>query len=501
VIAQRESHRTESVPAAAPVLAQIPAGAPGRGYWVAIRFLVWLISLSVLFGVYGWFTGDFRDLLEIPTPMRLAILIGFVVSPLPLPLRFGLRKHLMRSFGVPAHVVWRWGHWTVHSDRPLRRRPALFCLLGPPAMLTLLGAAGMALHWPWVMVLVAFDWAAAAPDGALAWRVLSEPGCTQVEFRPDGVVLYGTSRRVPRSTSASLWRTSLVMGAAWMLVVVFVLFGGAVEGLPVALLFGSAVFATIRVQQQRHRALKEQHRRLEQEADEARQMQLSLLPAAPPALEAVQLATLFEAAHEVSGDFYLFPHAPPGALRLVLGDVAGKGLPAALTAALAVGFLRAHAEGAADPAALLQGTGHLLRAARCGRTMVATCAAELEIWPRCLRWCNAGLPPPALLRGGAVTFLPGGGVPLGSLSQATYAGHEAALLPGDLLLFYTDGLVEATSPLGDLFGRDRLAAALGRLPAGCSAAAALHALRAELARFIGETEPYDDITAVALRVG
>jgi sigma-B regulation protein RsbU (phosphoserine phosphatase) len=132
--------------------------------------------------------------------------------------------------------------------------------------------------------------------------------------------------------------------------------------------------------------------------------------------------------------------------------------------------------------------------------MVATCAAELDTESRLMRWCNAGLPPPALLRRGTVTWLPGCGIPLGSLPHAAYDCHEATLEPGDLLLFYTDGLVEATSPLGDLFGRERVAAALGRLPAGCTAAAALEQLQSEVARFTGDTEPYDDITAVAMRV-
>src|SRR5207253_7137804 len=128
------------------------------------------------------------------------------------------------------------------------------------------------------------------------------------------------------------------------------------------------------------------------------------------------------------------------------------------------------------------------------------CAADLEPESRRLRWCNAGLLPPALLHDGSVTWLPGTGIPLGSLPQTTYEGQQAQLAAGDLLLFYTDGLVEATSPLGDLFGRERLAAALCRLPNGCPAEEALERLRREVAHFIGDAEPYDDITAVALRV-
>jgi len=265
-------------------------------------------------------------------------------------------------------------------------------------------------------------------------------------------------------------------------------------------LAGTVLIAAARVRRVRGRASARQRRRLAQEADEARQLQRRLLPTDPPPVPGLQVAALFQAAHEVSGDFYLFPDAPAGRLRLVLGDVAGKGIAAALTASLAAGFLHAYAESAADPAALLTAAGRSLRRVRAGRTMVAACAAELEADGRRLRWCNVGLPPAALRRGDQVIWLPGGGVPLGSLPQVTYDGREEGLAPGDLLLFYTDGLVEATGPLGEMFGRERLEAALRRLPAGCPAAAALAQLQVEIARFIGDAEPYDDITAVAVRV-
>lgn len=488
-------------PATAPVLAQIPRGA-AEG--LVISILVGMTSFSLLLSLYGWWTGDFPGALIVPGPVRLGLLAGLIAAPLPLPLHHWLRRRLMSHCGAPPRVVKRWGRQRVYSEQPLRRGQALLCLLGPPAMITLLGLGGMALvgmsEAGVAMVLVAFEWAAATADASLALRLLREPGCTGLQLRPDGVVLYGTSRAPAGSASLGLWLSSLILIAGWLLLVPFLVFGRWGGGLTLVGVLGISAFAaTIQVRGRRRQAVKEQHRRLEKEADEARQMQLSLLPAAPPVSAGVQLAALFEAAHEVSGDFYLFPSAPPGVLRLVIGDVAGKGVPAALTAALAVGLLRGGAEAAAGPATLLQAAGQSLRAARRGRTMVAACAVELDA-ARCLRWCNAGLPPAALRRAGEVTWLSGGGIPLGSMAQATYQGHETRLLPGDLLLLYTDGLVEATSPLGDLFGRERLAAALGRAPVGCSAAAVLACVQAEVARFIGASEPYDDITAVALRV-
>jgi sigma-B regulation protein RsbU (phosphoserine phosphatase) len=281
-------------------------------------------------------------------------------------------------------------------------------------------------------------------------------------------------------------------------------------------LAGTLLLAAVRVGSVRRRASVQQRRRLAREADEARGLQRSLLPAAPPPVPGLQIAMLFRAAHEVSGDFYLFPEVPNGRFCLVLGDVAGKGIAAALTASLGAGFLHACAENAADPAALLAAVGRSLRRARAGRTMVTACAAELEPgYPLAgdplaggypapmggrLRWCNAGLPPPALRRGDEVTWLSGGCIPLGSLPRPEYECREQPLAPGDLLLFYTDGLIEATSPLGEMFGRERLGAALRRLPAGCAAAWALAQLELEIGQFIGDAEPYDDITAVAVRV-
>src|SRR5207245_1513466 len=118
-------------------------------------------------------------------------------------------------------------------------------------------------------------------------------------------------------------------------------------------LAGTVLIAAARVRRVRGRASARPRRRLAPEADEARQLQRRLLPTDPPPVPGLQVAALFQAAHEVSGDFYLFPDAPAGRLRLVLGDVAGKGIAAALTASLAAGFLHAYAESAADPAALL----------------------------------------------------------------------------------------------------------------------------------------------------
>src|SRR5260370_27561061 len=131
----------------------------------------------------------------------------------------------MRNCGASPRVLKRWGRQRICSEQPLRRRHALLCLLGPPAMLTLLGLGGMALNWPWAMVLIAFEWAASTADTSLALRLLREPGCTGLQFRPDGVVLYGTGRAPTRSAPARLWLSSLILAAGWLLLVPFLISG------------------------------------------------------------------------------------------------------------------------------------------------------------------------------------------------------------------------------------------------------------------------------------
>lgn len=492
-----------------PVLAQIPLGAPGYGYWTAVGILIWLASFSVLIPLYREFAPEFprvgsNILANLHSPSAKVVLLGGAASlVIPLILHHWLRGQTMRSYGAVVRVLQRGVCWFHYSDRPLGRRQAIVTLLGPLAAVTSLGLAAMVMHWAWAMLLVAFEWARFAPDAALGFRLLREPGCTLVHFRRDGVVLYGTGRAPSRQTPARLWLTNLVLCAGWAALAVFILSGfsdaPSIAAL-IVLLVVSAPLAALRVRRLRRRDEAQHRVRLKTEVDEAREMQRSLLPTGAPKAAGIEIFALFEAAHEVSGDFYLFPSAPPGTVRLVLGDVAGKGLPSALTAALAVGFLQGGSEAAPDPAALLAGAERSLRAARNGRMLVATCGVELELESRRVRWSNAGLPPPALLREGAVTWLPGTGIPLGSLPHVEYHCHQDHLRGGDLLLLYTDGLVEATSLLGELFGRERLAAALRRLPAGCSAGEALRRLQTEITHFIGDAEPYDDITAMALRV-
>ncbi len=502
----------QAPPADEPVLAQIPHGTPGKLYWFAVRGLVFVVSLTGLLAFQG---------AQAPTPGAATgtsgtsglhlLLLGLAAAILPgLVLHRWLRERLIARFGGVQQPVRPFAFPV--AQRAVTRYQALACLLGPATLLTV-GCLGLFLAFLVGPVPLALEWTVAAYDVALGLRLLREAGCTQVRFRREGTVLFGSPARAARRGGVRRWLAGGVVGGALGLPVSFLVFEfvrpvSATPFLPqgqllwlgtwlvCALAIGFVWTGTVR-----YRTETRQRRRLLEEADAARRRQRGLLPAAPPQLAGCDIAALFHPAREVSGDFYLFPAAPPGRVRLVLADVAGKGMSAALTGAMTAGFLNAAAQAAGDPVALLLSASDSLRGARSERAMVAACAFEVEPTSGRLTWCNAGVPSPALLRTHRVEWLPGAGTPLGTLPGPRYQAHERVLAAGDLLLLYSDGLLEATGPFGEQFGKERLVAFLRDLPTGCTASELLDRLVEQLTRFVGEAEQYDDVTAVALRFG
>ena len=545
-----------------PVLAHIRWGAPAAAYWAVISTLAFFSALAAAVALFqalapeaelgGYWsvrsTGrpGMAPVYTPPLPiagLRLVFTAAALFVPLALYVR--LQAWLLRQRGVSPQRARSQQQYVLYADGMLPRQAALICLTGPIFMLTAVGLGALLAAWPPAVVFLASSWSACMFDLAVATRIAREPGCTHVELRREGIALYGTGRRVKPRAAVEVWLTSFVVGAGWAALLCFAgtMFLGMVintmlqrergdydydfviwrayrrttpnpaggtgfstgvtlipERLPLVLLGGGALLGSLRVWRLRQQATDALHRRLEREAGEARQVQQLLLPPAPAPTAGCAVATLFQAAREVSGDFYTFLPAPPGVLRFALGDVAGKGMGAALTAVQASSFLQAEAEAAPDPAALLAQANRDLRTARVGRVMVVASVAELDPEARRLRWCNAGLPAPLLLRQGQVTALPGKGYPLGSLPQVTHEVHETALEPGDLLLWYTDGAIEAMSPLGDPFGRQRLEAALARLPGELPVGEVVARLQEELTHFVGDADPYDDVTAIAVRL-
>jgi sigma-B regulation protein RsbU (phosphoserine phosphatase) len=198
---------------------------------------------------------------------------------------------------------------------------------------------------------------------------------------------------------------------------------------------------------------------LQQELDLARRIQLSILPSSFPSSQSFQVAAKYVPMTSVAGDLYDFLVADDNQAGLLIADVSGHGVPAALIASMvkmAATSQRAHA---ADPAALLSG----MNSALCGNTQgqyVTAAYVYLDAQSNALRYSAAGHPAMLLLRGGGVTEVAENGMLLAAVDDATYESKSLPLQPGDRLLLYTDGIVEARNDAGQLFGDQSLSTAL-----------------------------------------
>jgi len=237
--------------------------------------------------------------------------------------------------------------------------------------------------------------------------------------------------------------------------------------------------------------------RIEQELRTAQTIQKAFLPKETPALAGWQLTPYYQPAREVGGDFYDFIALDEGHLGLVIGDVTGKGVPAALVMATVLTMLRSAARSSNSPAQILQLVNELLVAEIPAGVFVTCFYALLDPRDGRLRYANAGHEAPYRRQGGAASELWATGMPLGMLPGSRYEEFEATLAPGESLLFYSGGLVEAHNPSGEMFGFPRLQALLSdpaREPL------LIDSLLTQLYSFTGEKwEQEDDVTLLTLQ--
>src|SRR5215210_7767075 len=238
--------------------------------------------------------------------------------------------------------------------------------------------------------------------------------------------------------------------------------------------------------------------RIEQELHVARRIQQASLPEVVPELEGWEIAPSYRPAREVGGDFFDFIELEDGRLGLVVGDATGKGVPAALVMSTTCGMLRAVAQ-ASDysPGEVLQRVNEALTT-RIPANMFVTCFyGVLDPGTGSFAYANAGHDLPYVRRGGDAEELMARGMPLGLMPGMTYEEKEITLGAGDRALFYSDGLVEAHSPEGEMFGFPRLRALVA---VHAEAEPLVDFLMGELYSFTGEGwEQEDDITLVTLQ--
>ena len=238
--------------------------------------------------------------------------------------------------------------------------------------------------------------------------------------------------------------------------------------------------------------------RVEQELQVARSIQQASLPKEVPTPEGWKITPYYQPAREVGGDFYDFHLLSEGHLGLVVGDATGKGVPAALVMSSTRSMLRALARASNSPGEVLEQVNDLL-VTDIPPNMFVTCFyAILDPESGRLRYANAGHDLPYLHRGrGEAEELRARGMPLGLMPGMSYEEKETIVQAGESALFYSDGLVEAHDPKGEMFGFPRLQALIAEHGRERSLG---EFLLEELYSFVGEGwEQEDDITLLTLR--
>jgi phosphoserine phosphatase RsbU/P len=237
----------------------------------------------------------------------------------------------------------------------------------------------------------------------------------------------------------------------------------------------------------------------------AREIQTWLVPSLPPEVPGAEIAFASRPQNSVAGDYYdaffaTGAAADGGKLTLVIADVAGKSIPAALLMATLQASLRTIAgEGASLADLVTRLNRYACAHSLDGRRFTTAVLAEYEPAARRLSYVNAGHNAPILRRAnGDMEKLDIGGVPLGIQSAAAYESSAKDLRPGDALIFFTDGVVEAFDENGAEFGNDRWLAAIRSLPE-LSAQESLQFLITRVDAFVGATRQSDDITCMIFR--
>src|SRR5215210_9073677 len=249
-------------------------------------------------------------------------------------------------------------------------------------------------------------------------------------------------------------------------------------------------------QQRLDQELRERER-FEQELRVARRIQQALLPKGLPLLENWDIVPYYQPAREVGGDFYDFLPLPEGRVGVIIGDVSGKGIAAALVMANTQSVLRAVSQGSATPGELLAQVNEVLFAYIQSNMFVTCFCGILNPESGRFTYANAGHNPPLRQHGGKPTDLRATGMPLGLMPGMTYEVKATVLLPGDGVLFYSDGLIEAHNTEREMLGSSRLKALVTEHVSGVKHLTAY--VVAELRRFTGEHwEQGDDITLVTL---
>lgn len=245
--------------------------------------------------------------------------------------------------------------------------------------------------------------------------------------------------------------------------------------------------------------------RMAKELEIARNVQMSLLPKTDPLVPGCDIAGVCIPAREVGGDYYDYVLLEDGRFGVTIGDVSGKGVPAAIYMTLTKGILQSHAEDNISPRNVLVKVNSLMYRSIERNSFVSMFYAILDMKRATMRFARAGQCPMILMhRAGGVSTLisPKGmalGLEMGKVFESVLEEEEIPLESGQVMVFYTDGFTEAMNASNEEFGEERLLAAVTRHN-GEAAHRIIEAVSAEVTAFTGDTPQHDDMTMVVVKI-
>ena len=248
-----------------------------------------------------------------------------------------------------------------------------------------------------------------------------------------------------------------------------------------------------------YEAVKRQEHQLELDMSMAREVQLRLLPPSVPRHNHAEFAVRFLPARTIGGDLYDFLDYGPGRTAIMLGDVSGKAAPAALYAALASGIMRSNAVQNPEPAQMLAQLNSALQERKLESQYVTMLFALWNDENRILQVANSGAVQPIFCRSGESVTIRAEGFPLGLFPNVQYEELSISTQPGDVIVFVSDGILDAENELEEMYGEERLS----NLLCGLSTRPAQEiadAILADVTSFQGMHERFDDETIIVLRV-
>ncbi len=248
-----------------------------------------------------------------------------------------------------------------------------------------------------------------------------------------------------------------------------------------------------------YQAVRQQEAQLERDIAMAREVQLRLLPAAAPQMAHAELAARFLPARTIGGDLYDFVDYGPGRTAIVLGDVSGKAAPAALFAALVSGIMHSAAQQRPEPALMLAQLNDALQERMLESQYVTMLFALWNDESRTLQVANSGAVQPVVCRSCESVPVRAEGFPLGMFPNVSYDELTVATETGDVIVFISDGILDAENAEGEMYGQERLASLLCNHREQ-SALEIADAILSDVSRFQDEQDRFDDETIIVLKV-